>query len=405
MKHRVTLILALLLISPGLLVAETRSQEEELAERRRAKAQQLEPNKPSSLEQRMRGWEKARFPARIFMKGWNGFRPLFGGMPSGSGTVFGGGYIRGLDSEYLKFQINGRYSTKAYTQFDTLIELPPPQAGSIFSAYLDGKYQDFTKLWFFGLGNDSSKDNESFYSQQTARAMGGVRLQPHHIFELHGNFGWLQTDTTSGKQEPSLETVFDPADVPGFGQGKSDYFVYGGQLIFDLWDPWDWPPAGLRLTLEGWRYDDRDRNLYNSAKVVGMIQAQIPLGPRSRRLALRFRTAHMGADSGQQVPFYLMETIGGANTVRGYTEFRFRDIRNLLFNVEYRWEVMPYLDFAFFGDGGKVFSDWNDFNFKRLHYGYGWGVRVHAPGPYFLNLDLAHSEEGFVFHISSGIGF
>jgi hypothetical protein len=66
---------------------------------------------------------------------------------------------------------------------------------------------------------------------------------------------------------------------------------------------------------------------------------------------------------------------------------------------------MPYLDFAFFGDGGKVFSEWSDFDLKRLHFGYGWGVRVHAPGPYYLNLDLAHSKEGFVFHISGGIGF
>jgi outer membrane protein assembly factor BamA len=113
----------------------------------------------------------------------------------------------------------------------------------------------------------------------------------------------------------------------------------------------------------------------------------------------------MTPDSGQQVPFYLMETIGGANTVRGYKEFRFRDVRSLLVNLEYRWEVMPYLDFAFFGDGGKVFSDLHDFNFRRLHYGYGGGVRVHAPGPMHLNLDLAHSKEGFVFHISSGIGF
>jgi hypothetical protein len=405
MMLRLTLSLALLLTSPCLLAAENQSQEEKLAEKRMAKAQQLKPNQVSSWEKRMRNWEKARFPARIFMKGWHGFRPLFGGMPSGSGTVFGGGYIRGLDSEYLKFQINGRYSTKAYTQFDTLIELPPPQAGSIFSAYLNGKYQDFTRLWFFGLGNDSSKDNESFYSQQTSRAMGGIRLQPHHIFELHGSFGWLQTDTTSGKEEPSLEEVFDPEEVPGFGTGKTDYYVYGGQLIFNLWGRWDWPATGARLSFEGWRYDDRDRNLYNSVKFVGMIEALIPLGPRSRRLAMRFRTAHMSADSGQQVPFYLMETIGGANTVRGYTEFRFRDLRNLLLNVEYRWEVMPYLDLAFFGDGGKVFSEWDDFDFRRLHYGYGGGVRVHAPGPVFLNLDLAHSKEGFVFHISSGIGF
>jgi len=407
MVYRVAVHLTCFLtfLVPLSVSAETKSQKEELAERRREKAQHLVPNQVSSWEKRMRGWEKARFPARIFMKGWNGFRPLFGGMPSGSGTVLGAGYVRGLDSEYLKFQINGRYSTKSYTQFDTLIEIPPPQMGNIFSARLDGRYQDFTKLWFFGLGNDSSKDDESFYAQQTSRALAELRLQPHPVFEVAGNFGWLQTDTTSGEKGPSLEENFDPARVPGFGAGKTDYLVYGGKAVVNLWDRWDWPPVGVRLTLEGLRYDDLDQDRYNSAKVVAMVQSQIPLGPRNRRLAFRFRTSHTAADSGQAVPFYLMETIGGAKSVRGYTEQRFRDRRNLLFNLEYRWEVMPYLDFAFFGDGGKVFSEWSDFDLKRLHFGYGWGVRVHAPGPYYLNLDLAHSKEGFVFHISGGIGF
>jgi outer membrane protein assembly factor BamA len=381
------------------------SQEAELEKKRKAKADQLRPNQVSSLERRMRNWEKAHMPARLFAKGFRGVRPLFGGMPSGSGTVFGLGYVYGLDSQYLKFQINGRYSTKGYTQFDTTWEFPPPQIGSVVSATVDARYQDYTQLWFYGLDTNSSKDNRSFYAQQTSQVLTGAKASLISWMELSGHFGWLQTDTNSGKRDPSLETIFDPGEVPGFGDPKTDYWVYGGKAVFSLWDRWDWPPVGARLTFEGWRYDDRDRNLYNSLKVVGMGEFQIPLGHRNRRIAYRFRTAHMQADSGQEVPFYLMETVGGANTIRGYSELRFRDRRNLFMNLEYRWEVWHYLDFAFFGDAGKAFPDWDDFDFNDLHYGAGWGIRVNAPGNINLNIDLAKSKEGFVIHIGGGPRF
>jgi hypothetical protein len=326
-------------------------------------------------------------------------------MPAGSGTVFGAGYIRGLDSEYLKLQVNGRYSTKSYTQFDTLLELPPPQVGSIFSAHIDAKYQDFTELWFFGLGNESRESEESFYAQETTQVLSRLSLKPSHFVELTGNVGWLQAGTTSGERAASLETVFDPEEVAGFGAGNTEYAVYGGRARFNLWDRWDWPPIGVRLTFEGWRYDDWDQNLHDSLKLVGQLEAQLPIGYRNRRLALKFRTSHMRADSGKDVPFYLMETIGGAKTVRGYSEYRFRDRGNLLMTAEYRWEVWPYLDFAFFGDAGKVFADFKDFDMSNLHYGYGWGIRILAPGPVLLNVDLARSNEGFVLHIGGGPRF
>ena len=77
----------------------------------------------------------------------------------------------------------------------------------------------------------------------------------------------------------------------------------------------------------------------------------------------------------------------------------------LLVNVEYRWEVWTYTDFAFFYDGGKVFSDVDDLNFDDLHSGYGFGVHMHAPGEVFFNVDLARSVEGFKLHVGGGLGF
>ncbi len=140
---------------------------------------------------------------------------------------------------------------------------------------------------------------------------------------------------------------------------------------------------------------------------MGDLKAYIPLPYRSRILALRVRTSQSEPDDEDSViPFYLMETLGGARTIRGYSEWRFRDTRNLLVNAEYRWEVWTFLDFAFFFDAGKVFSDPSDFNFKDMHTGYGFGLRFHGLGETFVfRTDLAFSAEGWVLHIGSGPTF
>ena len=218
----------------------------------------------------------------------------------------------------------------------------------------------------------------------------------------------MTIETGPANRTPSVETRFpvflDPTAVPLFGT-QTDYNVVGGFVRVNLIDVYNYPRVGLEVTVEGWRYDDQDLDRFSFSRVVGQVRGQIPLGTRNRRVAFQLRTSHSTADSGNAVPVYLMETLGGANTMRGYGEYRFRDTRNLLVNVEYRWEVWTYTDFAFFYDAGKVFREADDLDFHDLHSGYGFGMHMHAPGEVFFNVDLAQSDEGFRLHIGSGLGF
>ena len=100
-----------------------------------------------------------------------------------------------------------------------------------------------------------------------------------------------------------------------------------------------------------------------------------------------------------------METLGGANSICGFREYRFRDSRNLLLNVEYRWEVWTYADFVFFYDAGKVFSDANDLDLSNLKSGYWFGIRGRSPDGVVLRFDFARSNEGFILHIGGGPAF
>ncbi len=421
MKHErlVTLAAWLLLVAGGVPAltqdgfaeepqqASDQSQAERLAAQRREKARNLTPAEVPSGEARVRGLEEARFPQNIFVKGFHGFRPVVGGMPAGSGFVLGGGYVRGLESEVFTVSADARYSTRGFTQADVRLTLPTAQSGRPVRAFLNASYQNYSGLRFYGLGNDTESEDRVFFGQKNQIFGGGITGESRWV-DVGVEVNRMTIETGPANRNPSVETRFpvflDPRSVPLFGT-QTDYNVVGGFVTFNLLDAYNYPRVGLEVTVEGWRYDDQDLDRFSFSRIVGQVRGQIPLGTRNRRVAFRLRTSHSTPDSGNAVPVYLMETLGGANTVRGYGEYRFRDTRNLLVNVEYRWEVWTYMDFAFFYDGGKVFSDANDLDFHDLHSGYGFGLHMHAPGEVFFNVDLAKSVEGFRLHIGSGLGF
>jgi hypothetical protein len=297
------------------------------------------------------------------------------------------------------------YSTRRYTQLDGLVRVFPRRLSARpVQAHLMTSYRDFVSQRFFGLGNASRAGDETFFRHTSYLWGGGLEARAGRRLTLLGEFRRLRAETDPGERRPSSERVFGAADLPGFGL-RTRYNVYGGRAVIDLRDRWAFPRVGLRLSLEGWRYDDRDSDRFDFLRLGGQVEAQVPLGNRNRRLAFRLLTFHDSADPGHEVPFYLMETVGGAKTLRGYRETRFRDTRSLLLSVEYRWEVWTYVDFAFFLDAGKVFRDNADFDLRDLHTGYGFGIRGQAPPDLLIGIDFARSREGFRVHIGGGPRF
>ena len=68
------------------------------------------------------------------------------------------------------------------------------------------------------------------------------------------------------------------------------------------------------------------------------------------------------------VPFYMLPSLGGNRTLRGYNDFRFHD-RNLLFaSVESRWALYRQVDAAVFFDAGNVASRVGALDLKKKSY-------------------------------------
>jgi hypothetical protein len=100
-------------------------------------------------------------------------------------------------------------------------------------------------------------------------------------------------------------------------------------------------------------------------------------------------------DAGKSVPFYLLPGLGGNNTLRAYTDYRFHDRHLLLVNVETRVALLTHVDAALFVDAGNVAPRLGELNLDKTVLGA--GVRMHTRHSTFARFDIAHGREGWRF--------
>ena len=97
--------------------------------------------------------------------------------------------------------------------------------------------------------------------------------------------------------------------------------------------------------------------------------------------------------SGNTVPFYLLPTLGGNDTLRGYNDYRFHDRNLLLASAESRWALFRSVDAAAFFDAGNIGARAGDLNLKKTSWG--GGLRVHTRTTTLARLDVGHGREGW----------
>jgi outer membrane translocation and assembly module TamA len=132
--------------------------------------------------------------------------------------------------------------------------------------------------------------------------------------------------------------------------------------------------------------------------------AHLPILRETWVLSFRGRVQQASEKDGQQIPFFMLPSVGGGSTLRGYSSWRFRDQNSLVMQAEWRIMANRYLDLAFFYDTGKVAARTKDLNSDDLKDDYGFGLRFHGPFATPLRVELARSRESsisFIFSSSS----
>ena len=398
------------------------SREELLKQARLEKEKTLAPFKVSKLEKRLASFETKGFRESLGLR-FIDFYFSQGGLTTGAGIGATARYFRAnLADLPLDISVSAGYTLKQYQlyafQFGNILRKSPDlflrqtssggislfdktkdREGNLF-LYAEVSYRDFTEEDFYGLGNDSSEANRSDYriSGPSYEGVGAFRISERMAALFRG--GYFQPELREGKDStiPPTQDVFNDVTAPGLDE-QPNFFRFASQIFYDYRDIPGNPNRGGMFAFTYARIFDQGTDLFNFYRVAFDARQYIPLWSEQRTLALRFYTSLDQAKDNNQVPFYLMQTLGGSDSLRGYPDFRFRDKNLLLLSAEYRWEPAPPVELVLFYDTGKVFPVRSDFSLSDLKYGYGFGIRLKTETSVQVRFDIGRSEEGTNFYL------
>jgi hypothetical protein len=340
----------------------------------------------------------AGFSPREERGGREGWFPKIGGMITGAGWLaVGPGYRLHLFDDRAIVSAAAQVSWRGYLRGDASFELPRLLDHRL-AVGAEGLWQDSTQVNYFGVGPDTAADLRSQYRLQTLDLVGYARYRPERWLALSGRFGWLNSPSLSSATGPfnrdylDAQTTF-PAD-PAMTLPEQPQFLHAEAAV--TVDSRDWrghPTGGALYRASAGIYSDRTLDAFSFRRYELEGAQFIPLFRKAWIVALHGWGAFSEADAGHAVPFYMLPGLGGANTLRGYPNFRFHDRHLLLATAESRWPLFQHIDAAVFVDAGTVAARVGDLGFERTTYGFGF--RVHSHQATTARVDVARGREGW----------
>ncbi len=256
-------------------------------------------------------------------------------------------------------------------------------------------FRDMPKLEFFGLGSASAESDRTTFrlEDRLVGLQAEQRLTGWLAITARAERLWAEVGSGRSSDVPSLEALFGEAHAPGLTRQPS-FARYEASLRLDL------PAGGIQAFNQGGElraayavYKDKELDRHSFRRIDFEMQQRFRLFGDLRRLTLHGRLSTSDARSGNVVPFYLMPTLGGFDvregpgdqtigsdgtmaTLRGFTNYRYRDRHLLLMQAEYRMPVWGPVDLSIFGDAGKVASSRDDLDLAHLSHDMGVGLSI-----------------------------
>lgn len=325
----------------------------------------------------------------------DGLRPKIGGTPHSSGFALGVEFRKNrLVGDRLDFHGQLVGSIKKYELAELHLELPRLWKERLFFE-LNASYRNFPEEDFWGLGPRSTNGQRTNFRYEDAGYGATVGFRPLRQLRVGLSGGLLRVNTGPGKDKsfPSIEQLFVAGEVPAL-DGQPDYYRVGGFMQLDHRDRPSNPKSGGLYQFHWTYYRDRDLGEFSFRRYEVELQHFVATFQKRGTIALRGLTSLTDTRPSQKVPFFMQPTVGGANDLRGFHQYRFRDRNRLVLNLEYRWEALALLDLVAFADAGKVFDEPSQLGLNGLKGSFGGGGRIKFNGRVFLGLDLAVSSEG-----------
>jgi hypothetical protein len=362
---------------------ETRA--EALRDEREEKEKTTVAPETSLLERTLKAVERSGIP--LITR--DGIYIKLGTLTTGSGFALGGGYrSRRLLGRDAGFDAWAGGTISAYWETQARFQLPVTPGGRVL-AQVVGRFQDYPREDFFGLGPDSARADFSDFRLRGPTIGARADAMVAGPLSVGGGVDYLAPRVSDGKDPgvPSTSTIFDATSAPGLGD-DTDFVRTYGLVDVDYRQPRNARRGGW-YHAEFSHFADRDLDRYSFNRVDVDLRQFVSVLSERRVFTARAYVSTSTASDGQTVPFYLMPTLGGNETLRGFRAYRFRGPHAMLLQGEYRFEVWSGLDAALFYDAGKVALRRRDLDFKDLESNYGFGFRFNTDDGTILRIDTA----------------
>jgi outer membrane protein assembly factor BamA len=381
---------------------EPATREEADRQRREQKVKQVKQYEPNGLERAMDFAEDRA----IFILDREGVHPKLGTLTTGSGFAYGLGYRdRDLFSNTGALEIFAAASVKRYWATEARLKFPRLASNRVHVEAW-ASHRDYPQENFFGLGPDSSRDDRSDYAIRTNHFGGRAGVRPVEHLLVGGGLEYLTPRLGNGQNDrfPDVTAAFRPSELPGLDT-RADFLRSEAFIEVDYREP-RYPKKGGWYRVDFSHYDDRTAGRLTFNRIDTDLRQFVGFLAGRRVIAARLFVSTSDTGAGQTMPFYLMPTLGGNDTLRGFREYRFRGPHAILFQGEYRWEIWSGFDAALFYDAGKVANRRTDLDFENLETDYGIGFRFNTNNGIILRVDAAFgSRDGKHLYIVFGGGF
>lgn len=366
---------------------------------REEKAAHTQPYKPGGLEKMMHFIEEKA----VFVVGREGFYPKLGSLTIGSGFAYGAGFRdRDLFSNNGMLDLWAATSILKYWATEARLTFPK-LAHNHLLVETWAAHRDYPQEDYFGIGPDSARADRTNFAVRSDFVGARAGVRPARGILIGGGLEYSTPRLSEGRDRrvPSIEKVFTPSTAPGLNQ-TADYLRSTGFFEIDYREPKNARQGGW-YRFDFSHVDDRKTNQFTYNRVDVDLRQFVGFLAGRRVLAARLFVSTSDTEAGRAVPFYLMPTLGGNDTLRGFREYRFRGPHAILAQGEYRWEIWSGLDGALFYEAGKVANRRADLDFEKLEHDYGFGFRFNTDESIIFRVDAAFgSRDGKHLYIVFG---
>jgi hypothetical protein len=347
---------------------------------------------------------------------------------AGSSLSGGVGYRRLDLFKPVDIQVEGNVSMRRYQDYRVAIglldsrsstlafDVADRKVASLFNAssrkapgsavYLDLRFRDYPRHTYYGTGIDSAEGDRADYDLQGTSVEGVWQWQLTPWLGVSARGGWLDLEVGPGSNDSILnvEHRFAPTLVPGALE-QPVFFTYGAAIVLDTRREPGGPEDGRLLGVGLRRYAASDTPELSFTRLTIDARGYRRLLSDRGVLAVRgLMSSDFAGDAGA-TPFYLQQSLGGGETLRGYHSYRFPDQALAHASVEYRWRVHRYIEIAPFFDTGTVAPALSRLSLGAFKISPGVGFRARTDRRAIARLDWAWGAEGQRIVLGTGPAF